>query len=33
MFNPGGWTLDAFDEPANRDYLVGSIQNRFLRQE
>ncbi len=32
MFNPGGWTIDAFDEPANRDYLVGSIQNRFLRE-
>lgn len=30
LFNPGGWTIDAFDEPANRDYLVGSIQNRFL---
>jgi len=33
MFNPGGWTIDAFDEPANRDYLVGSIQNRFLRKD
>ena len=32
MFNPGGWTIDAFDEPANQDYLVGSIQNRFLRK-
>lgn len=28
---PGGWTLDAFDEPANRDYLFGAIQNRFVR--
>jgi len=33
MFNPGGWTIDAFDEPANRDYLVGSIQNRFLPKD
>jgi NAD(P)-dependent dehydrogenase (short-subunit alcohol dehydrogenase family) len=33
MFNPGGWTIDAFDEPANRDYLVGSIQNRFLLKD
>ena len=33
MFNPGGWTIDAFDEPANQDYLVGSIQNRFLPNE
>ena len=33
MFNPGGWTIDAFDEPANQDYLVGSIQNRFLRKD
>lgn len=33
MFNPGGWTIDAFDEPANQDYLVGSIQNRFLRTD
>jgi NAD(P)-dependent dehydrogenase (short-subunit alcohol dehydrogenase family) len=33
MFNPGGWTIDAFDEPANQDYLVGSIQNRFLRSD
>lgn len=31
LFQPGGWTLDALDEPANRDYLVGSIQNRFVR--
>jgi NAD(P)-dependent dehydrogenase (short-subunit alcohol dehydrogenase family) len=31
MFNPGGWTLEAFDEAANRDYLVGDIQNRFVR--
>jgi 3-oxoacyl-[acyl-carrier protein] reductase len=31
LFQPGGWTLDAFDEPANRDYLVGDIPNRFVR--
>ena len=30
MFNPSGWTIDAFDEPANRDYLIGGIQTRFL---
>jgi len=29
--HPGGWTLDAFDEAANRDYLFGSIQNRFVK--
>ncbi|KKW91915.1 SDR family NAD(P)-dependent oxidoreductase [Sphingobium chungbukense] len=29
--HPDGWTLDAFDEQANRDYLFGSIQNRFVR--
>ncbi|MEI4509419.1 SDR family NAD(P)-dependent oxidoreductase [Sphingopyxis sp. CCNWLW253] len=28
--NPGGWTLDAFDDPANRSYLFGDIQNRFI---
>lgn len=33
LFNPGGWTIDAFDEPANVDYLVGSIQNRFIRHD
>ena len=32
MFRPGGWTLEAFDEPANREYLVGAVQNRFVRQ-
>jgi 3-oxoacyl-[acyl-carrier protein] reductase len=31
LFRPGGWTLDAFDEAANRDYLVGDIKNRFVR--
>ena len=30
--HPGGWTLDAFDEQANRDYLFGSIQNRFVKR-
>ena len=29
--HPGGWTLDAFDEPANREYLFGDIRNRFVR--
>ncbi|ATE67161.1 SDR family NAD(P)-dependent oxidoreductase [Rhizorhabdus dicambivorans] len=29
--NPGGWTLDAFDEDANRTYLFGDIPNRFVR--
>ena len=29
--HPGGWTLDAFDEQANRDYLFGDIRNRFVR--
>jgi len=29
--NPGGWTLDAFDEPNNREYLFGDIRNRFIR--
>ena len=29
--NPGGWTLDAFDEPHNREYLFGDIRNRFIR--
>lgn len=28
---PGGWTLDAFDEPAHRDYLFADIKNRFVR--
>ena len=31
--NPGGWTLDAFDEPANREYLFGDIRNRFVRPD
>lgn len=30
--NPGGWTLDAFDADANREYLFGDIRNRFVRQ-
>jgi 3-oxoacyl-[acyl-carrier protein] reductase len=30
-FNPGGWTLDAFDEEANRSYLFGDIPNRFIK--
>ena len=30
-FHPGGWTLDAFDEEANRSYLFGDITNRFVR--
>jgi 3-oxoacyl-[acyl-carrier protein] reductase len=29
--NPGGWTLDALDEPATREYLFGDIRNRFVR--
>ncbi|HZU65235.1 MAG TPA: SDR family NAD(P)-dependent oxidoreductase [Novosphingobium sp.] len=29
--HPGGWTLDAFDEPATREYLFGDIRNRFVR--
>ena len=30
-YHPGGWTLDAFDEPATQDYLFGSVQNRFVK--
>lgn len=30
--NPGGWTLDAFDDPANREFLFGDIRNRFIKQ-
>lgn len=30
--HPGGWTLDAFDDPANRGYLFDDIRNRFVRQ-
>jgi 3-oxoacyl-[acyl-carrier protein] reductase len=30
-FHPGGWTLEAFDEPANLAYLFGDIPNRFVR--
>lgn len=30
-FAPGGWTIDAFDEPANREYLFGDIRNRFVK--
>lgn len=29
--NPGGWTLDAFDDEANRSYIFGDIPNRFVR--
>ena len=29
--HPGGWTLDAFDDAANRAYLFGDIPNRFVR--
>jgi NAD(P)-dependent dehydrogenase (short-subunit alcohol dehydrogenase family) len=32
-FHPGGWTLDAFDEEANRAYLFGDIPNRFVRRD
>ncbi|GGC02928.1 3-hydroxyacyl-CoA dehydrogenase [Novosphingobium endophyticum] len=31
--NPGGWTLDAFDDEANRSYLFGDIRNRFIRRD
>nr|WP_047166313.1 SDR family NAD(P)-dependent oxidoreductase [Sphingomonas sp. Y57] len=31
-FHPGGWTLDAFDEEANRSYLFGDIPNRFVKR-
>jgi NAD(P)-dependent dehydrogenase (short-subunit alcohol dehydrogenase family) len=30
--NPGGWTLDAFDDEANRSYIFGDITNRFVRE-
>ena len=30
-FNPGGWTLEALNEPANREYLFGDIGNRFVK--
>lgn len=30
--NPGGWTLDAFDDEANRVYLFGDIPNRFVKE-
>jgi len=30
--HPGGWTLDAFDEPANQSYLFGDIRNRFVKR-
>lgn len=30
--HPGGWTLDALDEEANRAYIFGDIPNRFVRQ-
>lgn len=28
--NPGGWTLDSFDEEANSRYIFGDIPNRFV---
>lgn len=28
--NPGGWTLNAFDEEANSRYIFGDIPNRFV---
>jgi NAD(P)-dependent dehydrogenase (short-subunit alcohol dehydrogenase family) len=31
--HPGGWTLDAFDEEANRSYIFGDIPNRFVRHQ
>lgn len=31
--HPGGWTLDAFDEEANRSYIFGDIANRFVRTQ
>jgi NAD(P)-dependent dehydrogenase (short-subunit alcohol dehydrogenase family) len=31
-FHPGGWTLEAFEEPASREYLFGDITNRFVKQ-
>jgi len=31
MFQPGGWTLEAFDDPAHQRYLAGDIPNRFVR--
>lgn len=30
--HPGGWTLDAFDDEANRAYIFGDIPNRFVKQ-
>lgn len=30
-FNPGGWTIDALDDPATREYLFGDIRNRFVQ--
>ena len=30
-FNPGGWTLDALDEPATREYLFGDVKNRYVK--
>lgn len=29
----GGWTLEAFDDPANREYLFGDIRNRFVKAD
>lgn len=30
-FHEGGWTLEALDKPANREYLFGDIKNRFIK--
>jgi 3-oxoacyl-[acyl-carrier protein] reductase len=31
--HPGGWTLDAFDDEANRSYLFDDIRNRFVKAQ
>ena len=31
VFHPGGWTLDALNAEAIRDYLTGDIANRFVQ--
>jgi len=28
-FAPGGWTLDDFDNPIHRAYLVGQVRNWY----
>lgn len=30
--HPDGWTLDAFDDPANQSYLFSDIRNRFVKR-